>query len=76
MIPAGARFVHLGKFADPAGRDAVIRRLRDLGYPIARGRANDGPGSGLYAGPFGDRRSLVAALNDLRARGIGHPVAR
>ncbi|MCQ0971670.1 hypothetical protein MLD63_14700 [Paracoccus sp. TK19116] len=76
MIPAGARFVHVGSFPDQGSRRVVIRRLRDLGYPVAQERGRGASASGLYAGPFSDRRSLVAALNDLRSRGIGRPVAR
>ena len=78
MIPAGARFVFIGIFSTEVAKQTVSRNLLSLGYPIAHGRSQTAKGAAgaLYAGPFDDRRALVAALNDLRARGIGKPAAR
>nr|WP_252733686.1 SPOR domain-containing protein [Paracoccus marinaquae] len=78
MIPASARFVQVGAFADDANATIVIRRLSEMGYRVGQTRSrHDGkPVRVILAGPFTDRRSLVAALNRLRAQGYPGAVAR
>lgn len=74
MIPASARFVQIGSFTDPAAADTAIRALTAQGLPAARGKA--GNGIAVMAGPFADRRSLIAALSRLRAGGWPGATAR
>lgn len=74
MIPASARFVQIGNFADPAAAEAAIRALTSRGMPAARGRS--GGRIAVMAGPFADRRSLIAALNQLRRNGWPGATAR
>lgn len=71
LIPASARYVQIGEFSDDDSSEQTIRRLSALGYPVARGyRQGAERKSGvILAGPFNDRRSLVAALNMLRSKG-------
>ena len=76
MIPAGARFVQLGRF-DAAEAEAVMAALRVLGYPVARERKAEADARRLVlAGPFSSRERLVAALNRLREAGYTTSVAR
>lgn len=77
MIPASARYVQVGVFADEAAEDAALRRVAGRGHPTARIRAKaaDAPRV-VLAGPFTDRSALVAALVDLRANGFAGAVAR
>lgn len=78
MIPAGARYVLIGRYPLPAEAEATMRRLAALGYPVARSRS-PGTGAGgrlVMAGPFADRQALVAALNRLREQGYTRAVAR
>lgn len=74
MIPASARFVQIGAFADPAAAEAAIRALTNQGLPAARGKS--GERIAVMAGPFADRRSLIAALNRLRGGGWPGATAR
>lgn len=78
MIPAGARYVQIGRYPVPAEADAAIRRLLDMGYPVVRGRKNEGASGGrlVMAGPFADRRAVVSALSFLRAAGYQRAFAR
>lgn len=71
MIPASARYVQVGVFADDASAEPAIRGLRGLGYPVARGNRHDPDRKSrvILAGPFDDRRTLVAALTLLRGKG-------
>lgn len=71
MIPAHARYVRIGVYADPAGAAAAAGALSRAGYPVAQTvEAVAGkPGRAVLAGPFSDRQALVRALNRLRADG-------
>lgn len=76
MIPAHARYVQIGIYADEANALAALRRLSGLGYRTAQRqeRWKDGTGKAILAGPFADRQALVSALTRLRAN--GYPRAR
>ncbi|SCY60652.1 SPOR domain-containing protein [Paracoccus tibetensis] len=74
MIPASARFVQIGSFTEAAAADAAIRALTAQGLPAARGKSS--AGIAVMAGPFADRRSLIAALSRLRAGGWPGATAR
>lgn len=78
LIPATARYVQVGRFPDDASADGTIRKLAQMGYPVARGYdGEDEPRRRvILAGPFSDRRSLVAALNMLRDNGYDEAAAR
>ena len=78
LIAAGARYVHLGRYADPAAAEAVILRLVRAGYPVARGRKPDAEAGGrlILVGPFADRQALATALGRLRQSGYPKAYAR
>lgn len=78
LIPASARYVQIGSFPDDDSAHAAIRKLAAMGVPVARGheRGKDRKHPLILAGPFNDRRSLVAALNMLREAGYADAVAR
>ena len=78
MIPANARYVEIGTYADEANAMAALRRLAGLGYRTAQRdqKVKDNPGKAILAGPFADRQALVAALSRLRANGWPRAVAR
>ncbi|RNF35751.1 SPOR domain-containing protein [Paracoccus methylarcula] len=78
LIPASARYVQVGSFPDDDGAHEAIRKLAAMGYPVARGHEQGGEQARqlILAGPFRDRRSLVAALNLLRDMGYANAVAR
>lgn len=78
MIPAGARFVQIGAFADEQNATVAIRKLSQLGYRVAQShvRQDYGQVRVIMAGPFTDRRALIMALNHLRAAGYPKAVAR
>lgn len=70
-IPAGARYVQLGTFADPGNADRAVQRVAGLGYPVLRGkdRVNGREVQFIMAGPFADREGIVRALNAIRRAG-------
>lgn len=74
MVPHWARYVQLGAYREGPHAEAVIRRVAGLGYPM--GRKNEDQHTLVLAGPFPDRRALIAALNDLRGRGFAKAIAR
>lgn len=78
MIPANARYVQIGTYADEANALAALRRLSGMGYRTAQRheRSRDKPAKAILAGPFADRQALVAALARLRANGYPKAVAR
>lgn len=78
LVPANARFVQIGRYAEAAQAEAAIQRLSGLGYPVVRGVKMDEAAGGrvIMAGPFADRRSVIAALNHLRAQGYAKAFAR
>ena len=71
MIPAGARYVQLGTFADAGNADRAAQRVAGLGYPVLRGkdRVNGRPVQFIMAGPFADRESIVRGLDAIRRAG-------
>ncbi|MBK4215058.1 SPOR domain-containing protein [Paracoccus caeni] len=75
MIPAGARYVLIGSFADEGGYGQTRLRLTAMGYATGRGR-DGGQGRLLLAGPFDDREQVVRALHHLRQNGYPGAVAR
>lgn len=78
MIPAHARYVQIGAYADEANALAALRRLSGMGYRTAQRheRTGDKMAKAILAGPFADRQALVAALARLRANGYPRAVAR
>lgn len=78
MIPASARYVSVGRFADGENAMIVLRALAARGYPTAQTRSEkDGKVQRMImAGPFADLQTLIAALNDLRRNGYAGAVAR
>jgi cell division septation protein DedD len=78
MIPASARYVQIGTYADEANALAALRRLSWMGYRTAQRNepAEKGTRKAILAGPFADRQALVAALTRLRANGYPRAVAR
>ena len=78
MIPASARYVQVGAFADEANASIAIRKLSERGYRVAQShiRRNDTQLRTVLAGPFRDRQSLIEALSDLRKNGYPRSVAR
>ncbi|WP_299911145.1 SPOR domain-containing protein [uncultured Paracoccus sp.] len=78
LIPAGARYVLIGRFQVPAEAEAAMLRLVRLGYPVARGRKADAEAGGrlVLVGPFRERQALVSALNQLRQGGYPKAVVR
>lgn len=78
MIPAHARYVEIGSYADAGNALAALRRLSSLGYRTAQRdqKVGDKVGKAILAGPFADRQALVTALTRLRANGYPRAVAR
>ncbi|MFV0385161.1 SPOR domain-containing protein [Paracoccus sp. (in: a-proteobacteria)] len=78
MIPASARYVQVGIYAEDQNASGTIRRLSGLGYKTAQSfqRRDNRAVRLILAGPFTDRQALVAALNRLRAHGYPHAIAR
>lgn len=71
-IPAGARYIQVGIFADDNNAQRAARRLFALGLPVARGRMSV-KGKDLQvimAGPFDGRQALVVALHRTRDGGF------
>lgn len=78
MIPADARFVQVGTYADPAEAQGAIRRLGRLGLPVARARQSQGgrPVQIIMAGPFDSRQAVVRTLDRVRKAGFAQARAR
>lgn len=78
MIPASARYVQIGSFADDRNATLTIRRLSQMGFKVGQTytRKDDQRVRVIMAGPFANRQSLVAALNHLRRNGYPKAVAR
>jgi cell division septation protein DedD len=78
MIPAGARYVQLGRFSDIGDADQALQRLADLGYRVLRG--SDGVDGHvvqiIMAGPFPDREAIVRGLDAIRRAGYRQAFAR
>jgi len=72
MIPADARYVQIGSFADPGQAEEAARIVAGLGYRVLRGR-QQAEGKAvriLLAGPFADRESIVRAIDGIRKAGF------
>ncbi|MDB6177818.1 SPOR domain-containing protein [Paracoccus sp. Z330] len=78
MIPPTARFVQVGAYEGNENVMIIIRRLSELGYKVAqkRIRQNETDIRIVFAGPFTNRKGLIAALNELRASGYPKAIAR
>lgn len=78
LIPASARYVQLGSFPDDEKAGAALRNLAVMGFPLLRGqeRGKEREMPLILAGPFDDRRALVAALTMIRDSGYTKAVAR
>lgn len=78
MIPPSARYVQVGAYTDEENALIVLRALSTRGYKTGqtRTKGQDKAPRVIMAGPFADRQSLIAALNDLRANGYPAAVAR
>lgn len=72
MIPAGARYVQVGTYADAANADRVAQAIAAMGYPVLRGKDKVGTRAVQYimAGPFNDRQSIVKAMDSIRRAGF------
>ena len=75
MIPAHARYVQIGAFR-PDDADRAIRALAAKRLPAVRLKDGADQPIVIMAGPFADRRTLIEALNRLRAEGWPGSVAR
>ncbi|MDO5642868.1 MAG: SPOR domain-containing protein [Paracoccus sp. (in: a-proteobacteria)] len=76
MIPAGARYIQIGRF-DLDEAEAKLRALSAMGYPVAREKIVGVDGMRfVMAGPFPTREGLVVALDRLRKAGYPGAVAR
>ncbi|MFB9225073.1 SPOR domain-containing protein [Paracoccus cavernae] len=78
LVPPGARYVHIGAYADPANAQRAIARLTGSGLPILKS-SGKGKGEGLHlvmAGPFNSRQAVVMALDKLRKAGFRDAFAR
>lgn len=78
LVPAGARYVHVGAYADRANAERAIARLKPSGLPILRSTGK-GRGAGLdlvMLGPFGSRQAVVIALDKARKAGFRDAFAR
>ncbi|WP_347266985.1 SPOR domain-containing protein [Paracoccus sp. (in: a-proteobacteria)] len=71
MIPAGARFLQMGPFPDPAAAARAARHAASLGLPVRPARSNSGGRQVpvALAGPFDSREAIVRALHALRQAG-------
>ncbi|WP_165455667.1 SPOR domain-containing protein [Paracoccus subflavus] len=78
MIPAHARYVQIGVYADEGNALAALRGLSVMGYRTAQRseRIGDGIAKAILAGPFTDRQALVRALTLLRSSGYPRASAR
>ncbi len=75
VIPAGARYLQVGVFADKAGADAATRKLHGLGLGAVRQRPpkNTKPEDlrhVIMAGPFDTRKKIVTAYYQLTEAGF------
>lgn len=72
MIPAGARYIQLGTYMNADNAERTARRVSQMGYPVARGgdRVRGRKAQVIMAGPFGDRQSIVRAMDTIRKAGF------
>jgi hypothetical protein len=72
MIPAAARYVQVGTYADAANADRAAQVVARMGYAVLRGTDRIGRRDVQFimAGPFNDRQSIVKALDGIRRAGF------
>lgn len=72
IIPAGARYVQFGTYADADNADRAAQVVAQMGYPVMRGkdRVKGKDVQFVLAGPFGDRETIVRALDAIRRAGF------
>ena len=72
VIPAGARYVQVGTYADAANADRTAQAVAAMGYAVLRGKDTAGGRAVQFimAGPFNDRQSIVKALDGIRRAGF------
>ena len=72
MIPAAARYVQVGTYADAANADRAAQVVAAMGYAVLRGKDKVGSRNVQFimAGPFNDRQSIVKALDGIRRAGF------
>lgn len=72
VIPAGARYIQFGTYADVVNADRAAQVVARMGYPVMRGRDKLGKKDVQFilAGPFEDRESIVRALDAIRRAGF------
>lgn len=67
MIPAGARYLVVGSYADMAGQ---MIKIHDLGLPLAKAKLGKGDAESLLVGPFSSRQAIVKAYDMLKLSGF------
>lgn len=72
IIPAGARYIQFGTYADADNADRAAQVVAQMGYPVMRGkdRVKGKDVQFVLAGPFGDRETIVRALDAIRRAGF------
>lgn len=72
VIPAGARYVQVGTYANAANAERTAQALAAMGYAVLRGtdRVGTREVQFIMAGPFNDRQSIVKALDGIRRAGF------
>lgn len=78
MIPAGARFVQVGIYGDPANASRAAAQIVKMGLPVVESHTTTQgkPARIIMAGPFNGREPVVVALNQLRNAGFRDAYAR
>ncbi|WP_231564725.1 SPOR domain-containing protein [Paracoccus halophilus] len=72
IIPAGARYIQFGSYAEAVNADRAAQVVARLGYAVMRGQTQ---ASGrelqfVLVGPFDDREAIVRALDSIRRAGF------
>ncbi|AXC49811.1 hypothetical protein DRW48_09030 [Paracoccus suum] len=75
MIPAGARWLQIGVYADADSVNAGLSRLAAAGFPAARGTAARGRDA-ILAGPYPTREGIVSAYDRLTRAGFAALIPR
>ncbi len=75
---AGASYVQVGTFGQPANAEGVKTRLAAMGFPVSTSKITR---SGkvlqiVYAGPFASRADAESALSAARGAGFGDAILR
>lgn len=71
----GSYSLSLGAYADRSNAEALVAKVRALGYPVAVSGVTSGgkPAAKVTAGPFDSRAAAEAARLKIRARAPGAP---